>query len=69
MNYVKKRQMLLNLLNGARNKEDRYEADVIRNTVSKADNAAKKDIRHAHGILDRLSESVYCKNLREEIKQ
>jgi len=64
MNYTKKRQLLLDLMNEARN-----ESDVIRNTIAKADNAAKTDIRHAHGILDRLSESEYCKTLRKEIKQ
>ena len=69
MNYQKKRQNLQNLWGAARDKEDWYEADVIRNTIAKANNTAKVDIRHAQGILDRLWESTYCVNLRKEINK
>ena len=69
MDYEEKKQSLLNLRNVAWDKEDWYEADVIRDTIAIANNAAKTDIEQAHAILDRLEESEYCTKLRKEIRK
>jgi len=68
MGYEEKRQILWNLRNVAWDKKDWYEADVIRDTIAIANNAAKTDIEQAHAILDRLEESEYCTKLRKEIE-
>ena len=66
MNYEVKRLKLLALLTKAEDNADWYEVKTIKNVISRADNVAKVDIRHANGILDRLLKSEYCMCLMSE---
>jgi hypothetical protein len=48
-----------------RERKEYYEADEIRDIIGRAMAASKTDMRHTHGILDRLLKSDYLKELVE----
>lgn len=65
MNFETKREKVMKLMLIAKDRGDWYEATMIQFFLEKVDLAAKVDVRHANGILDRLLKSDYLKELIE----
>lgn len=71
MNYEAKRLRALELLTKAQDRGEWLGWKIILSTIEKVDEAAKVDMRHANGILDRLLKSKSCTYLigQEEIEK
>ena len=66
MNYEAKRLCALECLTKAQDRGKWLEWKILLSTIEKVDKAAKVDMRHANGILDRLLKSEFCIYLIEQ---
>lgn len=69
MNFKQQKIELIRIISELRERDEHYEADEIRDIIGRAMTASKTDMRHAHGILDRLLKSNYLKGLVEGNKK